>query len=88
MKKFLVTESELCSEANKESLEDRTVVFTSAFVANNSLLSNLQLPRADAAERASGLQGGGCVYLSLVCYPPGPLELFWQMRSSDFRILP
>lgn len=43
-------ESELCSEANKESSEDRGVVLTSAFVANNSLLSNLQLLRADAAE--------------------------------------
>ena len=43
-------EKELCSEANKESLEDRAVVFTSAFAANISLLSNLQLLRADAAE--------------------------------------
>lgn len=43
-------ESELCSEANKESLEDWGVVFTSAFVANNSSLSKLQLLKADAAE--------------------------------------
>lgn len=49
-------EPELCSEANKESLEDRAVVFTSAFVANNSSLSNLQLLRADAAE-SKGVAG-------------------------------